>query len=87
MKLRDDLPHPVHPGQQGFSPVQDDLDGTDAMQGRMLGDSLRSPQNHVIRHDHRPAAPALVGRFIHVAVIASQITATMYLQHELIERD
>lgn len=87
MKLSNDLPHPVHPGQQGFSPVQDDLNGTDAVRGRVLGDTVRTPRNHVIRHDHRPATPALVGSFIYVAVITGKIATTMYFNYKLIQRN
>jgi hypothetical protein len=87
MKLSNDPPHPVHPGQQGLSPMKDDLDAPEAMQGRVLGDTARSPRSHVIRYDQGPAAPAPVGSFIYVAVVTGKIAAAMYFNDKLLQRN
>ncbi len=84
VKLDDNFPHPVHPGQQGLSPVQDDPGGPDAVPARVLSNSLGRLRNNLARHDHGLITPALVGRFVHIAMIAGQITATVYFDHELV---
>ena len=85
-KFGDDPAHPVYAGQQGFSPMKDDLHGADSMPGRMLGDALGAVPHYFVRYDLRPAEPALVGSFIHIAVITGEVTSATYLQHELMQR-
>ena len=67
--------------------MQDDLHRTDPAPGRVLGDALRAAPRHFVRYDLRLAAPALIGRFIHIAVVTSEVATATYLQHELIQWD
>jgi hypothetical protein len=78
---------PVMPGQQWLPAMQDDLDGGQAVLGRMLGNTIRSLPDDVIRHAYRTAGPALVGALVDVTVVTCEITAAVHLQHELIERE
>ena len=86
MKLADDSPHAAQSDEQGLSAVQNDLDGFNIVFRNMLGNSFGCLRNDLVGHCLRLRTPALIEAFIDVAMIASEIAATMNLQHKLIQR-
>jgi hypothetical protein len=71
------------PGEQWFAAVEYHLELGEAVGSGVISDSRRHHVKGVDRHQPGSAAPALVGHFIHVAVVARQIAATMDLDDEL----
>src|ERR1700742_4891077 len=87
MKLGDYRAQPCYARQQRLAPVQHDLDRAQAVLRSVLSDPpCRLPQ-HFIRDGLRAPPPALISRFVHVAVITGKITTAMNLEDELIQRE
>jgi hypothetical protein len=72
-------------GEQWLATVQDDLDRRQVMGPHMFADSGGDPIEDLRRHPRWLFPPPLVCHFVHVAVVASKIAATVQLQDELPE--
>jgi hypothetical protein len=83
----DEFPQPVRCREKRLTAVQDDVDAVEVVALGVVGDALDSLGGYRIAHAHRHAPPRLVRHFVHVAVRARQVAATMHLQDELPERD
>ena len=83
----DDPPQAGGASQQWLPAVQDDLHAGQRVSGRVISDAPRCLCGHLLRDDHGPPAPALVGGLVDVAVITRQITTAVNLQNNLAERN
>ncbi len=72
--------------QQRLTAVQDHADLGEPVPGGVRGDPGGRPADGGELHPARPGPPALVGRLVHVAVVAGQVAATVDLQQVLAER-
>jgi hypothetical protein len=77
----------VDADQQWLTTVQHNLDEAQVMLYRVFGDPLRGSPKHVVREPLGPPTPTLICCLVHVAVITGQITATLYLEYEVIKRE
>lgn len=74
-------------GGQRFSALQHHLHGGSRCRGRMLGDALGHAGVHLVRDRQETSAPALIGAFMHIAVITRQIAATVHHRNGLVQRN
>jgi hypothetical protein len=77
---------PRRANQQRFPAVEDDTHFLQAVVPGMLRNALPRLSDRLRRNRRRTVTPALIGVLIDIAVIASQVTATVYLEYELPER-
>ena len=77
----------IDPDQQWLAAMQDDLDQAQAMLGGVFTDPLPRLPEHIARNPLGAATPALISGLIDVAVITSEITATLDFEDELIQRE
>jgi hypothetical protein len=73
----DEAGQPLRPREQRLAAVQDDIDARQAVPLRVLGNARDGLSDHRPAHPPWLLPPALIRHFIHVAVRARQITATM----------
>lgn len=84
-KQADQAVQPLRSCEQRLAAMQDDVNALEAVPADVLGDALDGFAGHEGTHPPGKPPPALIRHFIHVAVRARQITATVDFQNKLPE--